>query len=140
MTRAGLQPLATHRAFRLIKVSLALLPATVVTVVPTAEGAHVDVRVVQDRRKAGAAVRSRKLSQDRYDILGQLAKVGLWDKSATAPTGKPEITDGVLWYLEGFRDGDRHAIVRHEPHDPAIRALCAEFMNIIGEPHEVPHP
>jgi hypothetical protein len=95
---------------------------------------------VQDRRKAGAAVRSRKLSQDRYDILSQLAKVGLWGKTATAPTGKPEVTDGVLWYLEGSREGERYAIVRHEPNDPEIRALCAEFMSIIGEPDEVPHP
>ena len=140
VSRAGLQPLATHRALRLVRVSLALLSATVVTVVPTSTGAHVDVRILQDRRKAGAEVSSRELSQERYDTLRALAKAGLWSKRATAPTGRPELTDGVLWYLEGFREGERYAIVRHEPSDPEVAALCNEFMSIVGTPEQGPRP
>ena len=84
-------------------------------------------------------MRTRKLAQDRYESLRDLAKAGFWSQSPTAPTGAPGATDGVVWYIEGLREGDRYAIVRHEPADPRVRAVCAEFMRIIGEPDLAPH-
>ena len=140
VSRAGLQPLATHRSLRLIRISEADFPATVVTVVPTRDGAHVDIRVLANWQRAGAVVSGRDLSQARYDALNGMARAGLWSKEATGPTGKPQFTDGVLWYLEGFRDGERYAIVRHEPNDPEVRTLCDEIMKIIGSPELGPQP
>jgi hypothetical protein len=140
VAKAHLQPLAPPGSLRLIRLAEALLPVTVVSVIPTAEGAHVDVRVIQDRRKVGASVRTRALSQDRFDILRTLAAEGLWKQSETAPTGKPGVVDGVDWYIEGVRDHEHWAIVRHEPADPAVRALCREFMDIIGAPEKAPSP
>jgi len=112
-----------------------------VTVVPTADGgAQVETRVLPDWRKEGAVVRTRKLSQDRYESLRDLAKTGFWTQPPVAPTGAPCANDGVVWYIEGLREGERYAIVRHEPDDPHIRAVCAEFMTIIGEADLAPHP
>jgi hypothetical protein len=125
----------------LIRVAWALFPATIVTVVPTAEGAHVETRVLPNWQKPGGAlVRTRTLSAARYEALLDLAKTGLWAQPPVAPTGSPGATDGVVWYLEGFREGERYAIARHEPNEPHIRAVCAEFMSIIGEPDQAPHP
>jgi len=84
-------------------------------------------------------VRTRKLAQDRYESLRDLAKTGFWAQPPVAPTGAPGATDGVVWYIEGLREGDKYAIVRHEPADPRVRAVCAEFMRIIGEPDLAPH-
>jgi len=124
-----------------MRVAWALFPGTIVTVVPIADGgAQVEIRVLPDWRKGGAAVQTRKLSQDRYLALCDLAKTGLWAQPPVAATGAPGATDGVVWYIEGLREGERYSIARHEPDEPHIRAVCAEFMNIIGEPDLGPHP
>jgi hypothetical protein len=140
VSHAGLQPLAASRSLRLIRSSTASTSAIVVTVSPSGEEALVDIRLVPDWRHSGASTRTRRLSQDRYEILRDLASPGLWKQVETAPTGAEGITDGVLWYVEGVRDGERYAIVRHEPKEPEGRALCAEFMSIIGEPDQAPGP
>jgi hypothetical protein len=130
--RAKIQPLSVHRSLRLVRVAWALTPGTIVTVVPAADGgAEVETRILPDWRKEGASVRTRKLAQDRYESLRDLAKAGFWEQSPVAPTGAPGATDGVVWYIEGLREGDTYAIVRHEPSDPRVRSVCAEFMRII---------
>ena len=140
-SHAGLQPLRVPGSLRLMRIAWALLPGTIVTAIPTGDGgAEVETRVLQDRRKDGVSVRTRKLSQDRYEILRDLARTGLWGQPPHAPTGAPGATDGVVWYIEGLREGGMYAIVRHEPDEPHVRSLCAEFMDIIGEPHMAPHP
>jgi hypothetical protein len=139
-SRAGLQPLRVNRSLRLMRVAWALFPGTIVTVVPVAEGAQVEIKVLPNWQERGASVRMLKLSPDRFQILSNVAATGFWAEQPVAPTGKPNFTDGVVWYIEGLREGEKHSIVRHEPNEARIRAVCAEFMSIIGEPELAPHP
>jgi hypothetical protein len=50
------------------------------------------------------------------------------------------MTDGVIWHIEGLRDGEKYAIVRHEPNDASIKALCAEVMRMAGKAEDAPRP
>jgi hypothetical protein len=140
IAHSGARPLSNGRALRLVRVPTGLITATIVTVEATGSEVRVDVRRVPDRRRPGASVQARVLSQDRYAILSDLARAGLWSQPATAPTGKPEVQDGVLWFLEGTRSGEHWALVRHEPEDAAVQALCAEIMRIAGDPEQGPRP
>lgn len=138
-SRAGVQPLRVPDSLRLIRFGWAEHPGTIVTVLPTAEGAQLEVAVLRNWHEAGATRRTVTLSGDQYQSLRQLTESGFWGQPPVAPTGAPGATDGRVWYIEGFRDGKRHAMVRHEPKEPHIRAVCAALMTFIGEPSLAPH-
>jgi hypothetical protein len=138
-SRAGLQPLGGPRSARLIRFGWAEYPGTIVTVLPTADGAQLEVAVLRNWREAGATVRTVRLSGQQYRKLQALMETGFWGQPPVAPTAAPGVTDGRMWYIEGLRDGKRHSIVRHEPNEPHIRALCSEFMSLIDQPDLVPH-
>jgi hypothetical protein len=132
VAQAGEQALSQQRAVRLIRVPEGLISATIVTVEATPQGGRVTVREIPDRRKPGATSRSRAVSTEEYERVASLARAGLWSQASVAPTGRPELHDGVLWYIEGVRHGDRHSIVRHEPTETSVLTLCSEMMELAG--------
>jgi hypothetical protein len=139
-SRAGLQQLRAPQSLRLIQFGWADYPGTIVTVLPTDAGAQLEVAVLPNWRKAGATHRTVTLSRDQFKSLSQLMEKGFWFQTPVAPTGAPGATDGTVWYIEGLRDGKSHAIVRHEPNESHVRAVCTAFMAFIGEPTLAPHP
>ena len=128
LTNADEQPLAEHRALRVIRFPEALVSATVVTVRPGSKGAILRVCQLRDRRSPGCVAESWSVSEGEYAELAVLARAGLWSKAQVAPTGRPELLDGVSWFIEGYREGQRWVIVRHEPTDPDVVAFLNEVM------------
>jgi hypothetical protein len=116
-------------AVRVVRVPEALVAATVVTVMPTKEGATLRVHRLADRRAAGATLNTFTLTTDEWQEARHLAHSGLWNQAAVRPSDRsPTMTDGVLWFLEGLRDGQHSAIVRHDPLQPEVAALCSFLM------------
>jgi hypothetical protein len=131
---AGQEPLSKHRSIRVIRLPEGLVNATVITVVPTDGGATLSVCELKDRRRSGCTHSSRSIDQEDFDEFARVARTGLWGKAAWAPTDKPEVIDGVIWRIEGYRDRESWAIVRREPIDPDVVVLLNDITLLARRP------